>query len=77
MSEMDPLTRETMEDGSPDAFTVDEEFGIETPEADAIEQHQAVSGEHTRVSSAVRFDVDEADAAEQHREVELDEDDYR
>jgi dihydrolipoamide dehydrogenase len=55
------------------------ELGLETPEDDAVEQHQElVSDEAATVpGSDVPFDVDEADAAEQARAVGFDDDDYR
>jgi pyruvate/2-oxoglutarate dehydrogenase complex dihydrolipoamide dehydrogenase (E3) component len=60
------------------------ELDMETPEDDAIEQHQEVvadetSAEETRVGAwrEVPFDVNEADAAEQERVVGFDDDDYR
>jgi dihydrolipoamide dehydrogenase len=55
------------------------EQGIETPEADAIEQHQELITDETVVGARreVPFDVNEADAAEQDRVVGFDDDDYR
>jgi len=52
---------------------------METPEGDAIEQHQeVVENEEPAVTRrAIPFDVDEADAAEQERDVGFDDDDYR
>jgi hypothetical protein len=76
MSEMD-IRPDDLDDivetaDSPEAT----EFDIETPEADAVEQHRSVrAGEERR--ERLPFDVDPADAAEQDRVVELDEDDYR
>jgi pyruvate/2-oxoglutarate dehydrogenase complex dihydrolipoamide dehydrogenase (E3) component len=63
----------------------EEEFGLlseldmETPEGDAIEQHQEVVADEnaTAAQREVRFDVDEADAAEQARAIGFDDDDYR
>jgi pyridine nucleotide-disulfide oxidoreductase len=55
------------------------ELDMETPEGDAIEQHQEVFADET-VTAAPRevpFDVNEADAAEQERAVGFDDDDYR
>ena len=55
------------------------ELDMETPEGDAIEQHQEVIADET-VAAAPRevpFDVNEADAAEQERAVGFDDDDYR
>ncbi|HEY7486285.1 MAG TPA: hypothetical protein VH912_17600 [Streptosporangiaceae bacterium] len=55
-----------------------EPVGVETPEADAAEQHTPLTQEEQpRWTIQVPFDADEADAAEQDRLVELDEDDYR
>jgi hypothetical protein len=55
------------------------EQGIETPEDDAIEQHQELIPDETVVGvrREVPFDVNEADAAEQERAVGFDDDDYR
>ena len=55
------------------------ELDMETPEGDAIEQHQEVIADEAVASARreVPFDVDEADAAEQERAVGFDDDDYR
>jgi dihydrolipoamide dehydrogenase len=55
------------------------EQDIETPEVDAIEQHQELIPDETVVGARreVPFDVNEADAAEQDRVVGFDDDDYR
>jgi hypothetical protein len=55
------------------------EQDIETPEDDAIEQHQELIPDETAVGvrREVPFDVDEADAADQERAVGFDDDDYR
>ncbi len=55
------------------------ELDIETPEDDAIEQHQDVVADEAVVTARreVPFDVNEADAAEQERAVGFDDDDYR
>jgi pyruvate/2-oxoglutarate dehydrogenase complex dihydrolipoamide dehydrogenase (E3) component len=55
------------------------ELDMETPEGDAIEQHQEVVADEngTGARREVRFDVNEADAAEQARAVGFDDDDYR
>jgi hypothetical protein len=55
------------------------ELDMETPEGDAIEQHQEVIADETVAAGRreVPFDVDEADAAEQERAVGFDDDDYR
>jgi hypothetical protein len=55
------------------------ELNMETPEDDAIEQHQEVVADEvvTTVRHELPFDVDEADAAEQARAVGFDDDDYR
>lgn len=55
-----------------------DEYDLETPEADAVEQHREVS-RHRDEPLAVRQlgEADPADAAEQRRVVDLDEDDYR
>jgi hypothetical protein len=52
--------------------------GVETPEADAKEQHTPVRDyEQQEWRIQMPFDADEADATDQERLVELDEDDYR
>jgi dihydrolipoamide dehydrogenase len=55
------------------------ELDMETPEGDAIEQHQEVIADEAvaSVRREVPFDVNEADAAEQERVVGFDDDDYR
>ena len=59
------------------------EMGMETPEDDAIEQHQELvadedeGGTVTGQLHSVPFEVNEADAAEQDRSVGFDDDDYR
>ncbi len=55
------------------------ELDMETPEGDAIEQHQEVIADETVAAGRreVPFDVNEADAAEQERAVGFDDDDYR
>jgi hypothetical protein len=55
------------------------ELDMETPEGDAIEQHQEVVTDEAAVGGRreVPFDVNEADAAEQERAVGFDDDDYR
>ena len=55
------------------------ELDMETPEGDAIEQHQEVIEDDTVTAARreVPFDVDEADAAEQERAVGFDDDEYR
>ncbi len=56
------------------------ELDMETPEDDALEQHQDVMEDDdtvTRARHEVPFDVNEADAAEQERAVGFDDDDYR
>ena len=59
------------------AMGVEPEVGVETPEADAVEQAQ---GENVEVTPAtvrsIPDEVNEADALEQSYEVDLD-DDYR
>jgi len=52
---------------------------METPEDDALEQHQEVIADETETGARheVPFDVNEADAAEQERAVGFDDDDYR
>ena len=53
------------------------ELDMETPEGDAIEQHQEVIEDETAARREVPFDVNEADAAEQERAVGFDDDEYR
>ncbi len=55
------------------------ELDMETPEDDALEQHQEVIDDDTVTvpRREVPFDVNEADAAEQERAVGFDDDDYR
>jgi len=55
------------------------ELDMETPEDDALEQHQELVADEatTAVRHEVPFDVNEADAAEQERAVGFDDDDYR
>ena len=55
------------------------ELDMETPEDDALEQHQDVIEDDTVTAARheVPFDVNEADAAEQERAVGFDDDDYR
>ncbi len=55
------------------------ELDMETPEGDAIEQHQEVIADETETEARheIPFDADEADAAEQERAVGFDDDDYR
>ena len=57
------------------------ELDMETPEGDAIEQHQEVIDDEDENADGARreipFDVNEADAAEQDRDVGYDDDDYR
>jgi dihydrolipoamide dehydrogenase len=57
------------------------EMDMETPEDDALEQHQEVVDDDEETSNPgprpVPFDADEADAAEQERSVGFDDDDYR
>ena len=55
------------------------ELDMETPEDDAIEQHQEIVTDEVMTITRREFpyDVDEADAAEQARAVGFDDDDYR
>jgi dihydrolipoamide dehydrogenase len=55
------------------------ELDMETPEGDAIEQHQQVVAEENETDARreVPFEVNEADAAEQEVAVGFDDDDYR
>jgi dihydrolipoamide dehydrogenase len=55
------------------------ELDMETPEDDAIEQHQEVVADENEVGRRreVPFEVNEADAAEQEVAVGFDDDDYR
>jgi pyruvate/2-oxoglutarate dehydrogenase complex dihydrolipoamide dehydrogenase (E3) component len=57
------------------------DMDMETPEDDALEQHQEVVEDEEETAGtgprSIPFDVDEADAAEQERSVGFDDDDYR
>jgi pyruvate/2-oxoglutarate dehydrogenase complex dihydrolipoamide dehydrogenase (E3) component len=55
------------------------ELDMETPEDDALEQHQELVADENGAAARreVPFDVNEADAAEQERAVGFDDDDYR
>jgi len=55
------------------------ELDMETPEGDAVEQHQEVVADETvtGLRRELPYDVNEADAAEQDRAVGFDDDDYR
>ncbi|GGS65077.1 hypothetical protein GCM10010156_25000 [Planobispora rosea] len=77
MSEMDVNdgTLEEIDDNPADEFAG--EIDVETPEADAAEQHRGVRPGNTSWPDRIPFDADPADATDQSREVELDEDDYR
>jgi hypothetical protein len=51
---------------------------IETPDADAAEQEQAVTDDDIQLDpEPTSAEIDEGDLAESLREVPLDEDDYR
>jgi hypothetical protein len=70
MTEMDVTPETGVEDGGV-------EVGVETPEADAVEQAQGSDSAETPAQvQSIPDDVPEADALEQSYEVELDED-YR
>jgi hypothetical protein len=77
MSEMD-LNGDTLEeiDGALSEET-DGEIDVETPEADAAEQHRLLRAASSSWPDQIPFDADPADATDQSREVDLDEDDYR
>jgi hypothetical protein len=68
-------------DGEPGPETgseVGSEVGLETPDADAAEQHTSVHEEVDHIwPDQIPLDADEADVADQSRIVEIDEDDYR
>jgi hypothetical protein len=53
------------------------EVSIETPEADAVEQHQEMRQRVGTLRRELPIDVDPGDAAEQDRVVDLDDDEYR
>jgi len=83
MSELDPRAEDWAEED--DTATTDDawasgEYGLETSEADAMEQQADAdarySGQQGR-SGDIPYDVNEADAAEQRIDVGLDDDDYR
>jgi len=72
-------SRPGMADQEEERFPLLSELDMETPEDDAIEQHQEVVADETVPAARheVPFDVNEADAAEQGRAVGFDDDDYR
>jgi len=83
MSESDPRAEDWADEDAEteeDAAWASGERGLESSEADSIEQQAAVgtrySGQHGR-SDEIPYDVNEADAAEQSIDVGLDDDDYR
>ncbi|WP_188192454.1 hypothetical protein [Nonomuraea sp. SYSU D8015] len=53
------------------------ELSIETPEADAVEQHREMRQNGGTLRRELPIDVDPGDAAEQDRVVDLDDDEYR
>ncbi|MFC7592811.1 hypothetical protein ACFQYP_60690 [Nonomuraea antimicrobica] len=55
----------------------EEELSIETPEADAAEQHRELLQSVGRLRRELPLDVDPADGADQDRVVDLDDEDYR
>ncbi|MFC4012214.1 hypothetical protein ACFOY2_33620 [Nonomuraea purpurea] len=63
--------------GNERSYDEEEELSIETPEADAAEQHREISQNATPFRREVPLDVDPADAADQDRVVDLDDDEYR
>ncbi|TMR95539.1 hypothetical protein [Nonomuraea basaltis] len=63
--------------GDEHPYEEEAEVSIETPEADAVEQHQDMRENHGRPRRELPLDVDPGDAAEQDRVVELDDDEYR
>ncbi|TMR08358.1 hypothetical protein ETD86_48150 [Nonomuraea turkmeniaca] len=52
------------------------EFSVETPEADAAEQHREVR-QNAGVRGELPLEADPGDAADQDRVVDLDDDEYR
>jgi pyruvate/2-oxoglutarate dehydrogenase complex dihydrolipoamide dehydrogenase (E3) component len=66
-------------DQEEEGFGLVSELDMETPEGDAIEQHQEVLADEnaTGAQREIPYDVDEADAAEQARAVGFDDDEYR
>ena len=74
MTEMD-LTPDAAEQGATTPDDLDDvEVGVETPEADAVEQSLGSELETPRDVRSIPDDVPEADALEQSYEVPLDED---
>ncbi|MET7328773.1 hypothetical protein [Nonomuraea sp. NPDC005650] len=71
MSEMD-IRGDELSYGQDEA-----ELSIETPEADAAEQHFEIRQSAGRQRGELPPDVDPADAADQDRVVDLDDDEYR
>jgi len=55
----------------------DPETPLETPEEDAVEQHQQTMAEPPEPAAAPKWDADEADVAESSLEVPLDDEEYR
>ncbi|MEV4179655.1 hypothetical protein [Nonomuraea sp. NPDC049709] len=64
-------------DESPYLEEEEGELSIETPEADAVEQHRDMLQSVGRLRRELPLDVDPADGADQDRVVDLDDDDYR
>ncbi|GAA3442106.1 hypothetical protein [Planomonospora venezuelensis] len=77
MSEMD-VNGDTLEEIDDTAAAgTGGERDVETPEADAAEQHREMRAGGPAWPDRIPFDADPADATEQSREVAIDEDDYR
>jgi hypothetical protein len=72
MSEMD-----VRGDDGPFDEEDEKHLALETPEADAAEQHRDLRPHNGGPRREVPLDVDPADAAEQDRVVDYDDDDYR
>ena len=79
MSDTDPRAEDWAETG--DEAAEDDwagaEPGLETSEADAIEQRAAVGPQPHDLGGNVPDEADEADATEQRMDVGLDDEDYR
>ncbi|WP_328423716.1 hypothetical protein [Streptomyces sp. NBC_00443] len=72
---VDPTDPETFVD---DDTEQDEEYDVEAPAADAVEQHTDVRRDRDdRPTDADQDRANEADLIEQARVVSIDEDDYR
>lgn len=79
VSDTDPRAENWAETGDEDAEDAwaGAEPGLETSEADAIEQRETVGSSPHDLPGSVPDEADEADATEQRRDLGLDDEDYR